>query len=89
MSGIVGNIGNPEVEIWTITKDSLGADGSVYIEYNNGGRRSRIIDTSYQVFYLSQYTNNKSLIYKLDADSGDVWKTNPNFNDHAWVSGIQ
>jgi hypothetical protein len=85
---------SPQIYRRTITRDSIGQNGEIFIEYNNSGEWSVTVDTNdylaysfcrpYPPFY-------RFLDYKLDADSGDVWywdQRYPGFT-YAWVFEVQ
>jgi len=76
--------------IENFTSDSVGADGSIYIERNNDrmlGWQYRI--DSINVYYLPERLNVNWLCYKLDADSGDVWIVKDMGNGFGEVARIE
>lgn len=74
-----------------LTRDSIGADGSHYLFYNNSGQPGYRIDTAYNVFRAPAYPiHGYYLRYKLRADSCEVWE-NPQSGSTrwAWVARVE
>ncbi|NWG27512.1 MAG: T9SS type A sorting domain-containing protein [Ignavibacteriaceae bacterium] len=77
--------GNTNFYTTTITRDSLSQDSSKFLFYDNESLPRYKIDTSLNVYLDPYVVGSEYLIYKLEADSGDVWFNNPEW---AWVAGI-
>ena len=77
--------GNTNFYITTITRDSLSQDSSKFLFYDNESLPRYKIDTSLNVYLDPYVVGSEYLIYKLEADSGDVWFNNPEW---AWVASI-
>lgn len=79
-----------EGPMWTerIHKDSLAADGSVFLFYNNHYEPRYRMDTLFNV-YQNPLSSNDHL-YKLDADSGEawIWFSTGFTNWYGWVARI-
>lgn len=73
-----------------LTRDSIAPDGSHHLFYNNYDQPEFSIDTVYNVIWGPRATNGGSLLYKLAADSGEVWSLRPppNFGGWAWVARV-
>lgn len=71
-----------------ITKDSIDSNGSHYLFYDNQTNPTRIIDTTYNVF-VNSYPFPNYLLYKLKADSGDVWESQPGGANWAWIARVE
>ena len=70
-----------------LTRDSVGTDGSHNLFYNNSFDPKYRIDSSDNVFWrLTPNCNN--LLYKLRADSGDVWENSVCGERWAWVARV-
>ncbi len=66
-------------QIFTIilTRDSIGADGSHNLFYNNSLDPAYRIDTLSNVFWAPEQPYGNWLLYKLTADSGEAWCYDP------------
>ncbi len=70
--------------IMNLTRDSIGADDSHNLFYNNSSIPSYRIDTSYNVFWMPENPFLNYLRYKLSADSCVAWE-NPGFGSIRWA----
>lgn len=77
--------GNTQFYTTTITRDSLSQDGSKFLFYDNENLPRYKLDTSSNVFLGPYFVGDDYLIYKLSADSGEVWINDPEW---AWVARI-
>lgn len=81
---------NPSYVIEKFTKDSIGLDGSIYVEKNN----SRILGWEYKIqgfdiYYLPERQTVNFLRYKLDGDSGDVWIARNNGTGNVEIARLE
>jgi hypothetical protein len=81
----VDNWGN--LTIQTITRDSIGPDGSHNLFYYYSYPNFRI-DTALNVFEAPTYPSWNYLLYKLDADTGDIWAGINDGINWAWCVSI-
>jgi hypothetical protein len=81
----------PHLAIEEITSDSLAADSSVFIEINKSKLSgwSYRIDKQGNVYYLPQAKTVNFLLYKSDADSGDIWEYKIFDNGYASVARLE
>jgi hypothetical protein len=71
----------------SLTRDSVGIDSSKYLFYDNQNEPKYKVDTSYNVFRRPYIHGNNYLIYKLFADSGEVW-FNPSMAEWVWIARV-
>jgi hypothetical protein len=75
----------------TLTRDSVGADSSHNLFYNNFSSYPIYrVDTSKNVFWIPQDVSLNYQRYELAADSGEAWTIRPfpNYVRWAWVARI-
>jgi hypothetical protein len=86
------DINTGQIYSMILTYDSIGADGSHNLFYNNFTSYPLYrIDTAYNVFWIPQDTLLNFLRYKLPADSCEAWtlRPSPNFRLWAWVASVE
>ncbi|MGA9364303.1 MAG: T9SS type A sorting domain-containing protein [Bacteroidota bacterium] len=71
-----------------LTRDSIGADGSHNLFFNNQSTPEYRIDTSYSVFWQPQNPLLNYLQYKLAADSCEAWENQTGLSRWAWVARV-
>jgi hypothetical protein len=82
---------SPQVLTMTLSRDSVGADSSHNLFYNNFSSYPLYrMDTSQNVFWIPQDVFLNYQRYKLAADSGEAWTIRPfpNYVRWAWVARI-
>jgi hypothetical protein len=77
-----------QISISELTKDSVDLDGNYYLFYDNQTNPNYLIDTAHNVFLIYNPFPNY-LRYKLDADSGDAWESQPGGASWAWVARVE
>jgi hypothetical protein len=68
-----------------LTRDSVSNNDSHILFYDNSSFPELEIDTAHRVFHSPTFPQ-RFLLYRLDADSGDVWAGGP--YRWAWMAGI-
>ncbi len=71
-----------------LTRDSIGADGSHNLFYNNQSTPEYRIDTSFSVYLEPQNPRLNYLQYKLAADSCEAWENQEGVSRWAWVARV-
>jgi hypothetical protein len=71
-----------------LTRDSIGADGSHNLFFNNQSTPEYRIDTSFSVFWEPQNPRLNYLQYRLAADSCEAWENQEGVWPWAWVARV-